>query len=55
MTQRVQDTDAYNLMEAARAHKEGRPLKPYIAQLLRNGHSAADVALLLIAALKEPK
>ena len=62
MTQRIQDTDAYILMEAARAYaanpKDPQVLKSHFARLLANGHSQQDAASLLLAAIpprKEPK
>ena len=62
MTQRIQDTDAYIMMEAARASaanpKGPQVLKPHFARLVANGHSPQDAASLLQAAIqprKEPK
>lgn len=62
MTQRIQDTDVYILMEAARAYaanlKDPQKLKPHFARLVANGHSPQDAASLLQAAIqprKEPK
>ena len=59
MTQRIQDTDAYIMMEAARAYtanfKDPQVLKPHFARLLANGHSPQDAASLLLAALPPRK
>ena len=59
MTQRIQDTDAYIMMEAARAYaanpKGPQVLKPYLDRLLANGHSRQGAASLLLAALPPRK
>ncbi len=58
MTQRIQDTDVFIMMEAARAYAADARLtvlKPYFDHLLANGHSPQDAVDLLKAAVKETK